>query len=100
MAGKKLNIDSLNLGLDNPSVIKASEIMNKEISAVKINNASLQEKAGDIVFHSKKNIRKTVTIDGETLNLLQKMKKENYYVNISQLLRDAIKDYYEKLFSK
>lgn len=91
MAGKKINIDSLNLGLDNPNVIEASKIMNKEISVVKNNT---------VVFHSKKNIRKTVTIDGKTFDMLQKIKSNNYYVNISQLLREAIKDYYEKLFTK
>lgn len=46
MAGKKINIDSLNLGLDNENVIEASKIMNKEIEIVKTNN---------VIFNQEKN---------------------------------------------
>lgn len=99
MAGKKINIDSLNLGLDNENVIEASKIMNKEIEIVKTNNVIFKQEK-NLKLHTKKNIKKTVTIDSETFDMLQEIKNSNYYINISQLLRTAIKEYYKNLFSK
>lgn len=99
MAGKKINIDSLNLGLDNENVIEASKIMNKEIEIVKTNNVVFNQEK-NLKLHTKKNIKKTVTIDSETFDMLQEIKNSNYYINISQLLRTAIKEYYKNLFSK
>lgn len=101
MAGKKINIDSLNLGLDSPGINEANKIFNRDISIIAsenfVNQNQVQKK---FVQQTKKNIKKTVTIDETTFNMIKEIKKNNYHINISELLRESIKDYHKKIFNK